>query len=120
MGRVDVAMLGFHIDFNLGVIGAQVALTTGLRLSGLHHGEAMTGMTTGAASPAAVQIDPSHTHIGPGVRTQHTILDLQNGAVACETTGKALKVAVHSIFQPWIDLPNDLNGIGVLTLCILF
>jgi hypothetical protein len=113
-------MFGFHIDLYLGMVGSQMALTAGLRLSRLHHGEAVPCVTTGAASSAAVQIDTSHTHIGPGVSTQDTVPDLQNGSVACETTGKALKVAVHSLFQPWIDLPDDLKGIGVLTLGILF
>ena len=69
-GRVDVAVLGFHVDFDLGMIRTQMALTAGFGLSGFHDGKPMTGMATGAAAQAAVQIDPAHADVGPGHRVQ--------------------------------------------------
>ena len=68
MGRVNVAMLGFHIDLYLGVIWAEMALATGLRLACFHDGELVTSMTTRATSFAAVKINTPHTYIGPSFR----------------------------------------------------
>ena len=60
-------MLGFHVDFNLGMVRPQMTLAAGFRLSGFHKGEPVTGMAAGAAAQAAVQIHAAYTDIGPGV-----------------------------------------------------
>ena len=37
MGGVNVSVLGLHVNFNLGMIWAQMALSAGFRLAGFHH-----------------------------------------------------------------------------------
>src|SRR6056297_1541824 len=65
---IDIPVLGFHIDLNLGMIRSQMTLSAGLRFSGFHDREPVSGMAAGATAQATVQIDPAYAHIGPGLR----------------------------------------------------
>jgi hypothetical protein len=77
-------------------------------------------MTTGATPQAAVEIDPPYAYVGPGHWIQATVLGfLEDSAVAVETAGGPLEVTVHPKFEPGIDLPDDLVGIGMLAPGIL-
>ena len=113
-------MLGFHIDLDLRMIRSQVTLSTGFRFSGLHNRETVASMATGAASQTTVKINPSHTNIGPGLGIQAAIFGLlENRPVAVETACGPLEITVHPQFEPGIDLPDDLVGVGMLAPSIL-
>ena len=73
-GRVDVAVFGFHVDFDLRMVRPQVALAAGFGLAGFHDGKAVPGVATGATALAAVQVDAAHAHVGPGVRVRLAVL----------------------------------------------
>ena len=120
VGLGDGAVLGLGVDFDLRVVRAQVALAAGLGLAGLGHGEAVSGVAGRAAAQGAVHIHATHTHVGPGGGVELAVLVLlEDGAVAVVAAGGALPVAVHALVEPGVELPHDLDGVGVLALRIL-
>jgi hypothetical protein len=119
-GRVNVAVFGFHIDFNLGMIWAEVALTAGLRLSGLHDRKTMTGVAAGATPLATIQVHAADADIRPRFRVQLTVFDSQYRPMACVAARGTLKIAVHAVVEPGVNPPNNLHGIGVFALTVFF
>lgn len=55
-GIIDIPMLGFGENLDLGMIRTEVALSAGLGFSGFHHGKTMSCVTTGVAAFTAVQV----------------------------------------------------------------
>ena len=80
----------------------------------------MPGVAAAAAAEAAVWIFPAHPDIGPHTRQRFTIGDLHHGAVTGITSGRALDGVVHAVIEPAIDLPHDLQGMGVFAPFVLF
>ena len=60
------AVLGFLVDFGLGVVGAEVALAAVLRLPGASGREVVPAMAGGAGAERAVEVDAADAGIGPG------------------------------------------------------
>ena len=74
----------------------------------------MSGMTTRAASLAAVGIYPANTDVWPGIFIKFAIFDFHFCAVAMVTAGSPLDSIVQSVIEPWIDFPDNLTGVGML------
>ena len=79
----------------------------------------MPGMTTGAASLAAIGIYSADTYIGPCILVKFPILDLHLGAVAMIAAGCPLNFIVQSVIEPGVDFPLNLTCVGVLAPGIL-
>jgi len=62
---VDMAMLGVVVDFNIGMVWAKVARSTGLGLARLRNAECVAAMARGAATRRAIWIYISHAVVGP-------------------------------------------------------
>ena len=80
----------------------------------------MAGMATGAGSTTSIRVDSSNAHAGPCFRRQHAILKFNDCSVAMITTGCPFIITVHALVEPGIDLPDDLQGIGVFAETVLF
>ncbi len=79
-------MFGFLIDFNLRVIGPQVAFAAGLGLACLGYRKIMTHMTCRAASLGPVRIQASHAGVRPCGRIELAVrVNLYFGAMALPT-----------------------------------
>ena len=76
-------------------------------------------MTTRARTFASIHIYPAYTGIGPGFRSELAVFHLDNAAVTGKAARGSFEIAVHSLVEPWIDRPNDLDGIGVLAMTVL-
>ena len=70
VGLPQDAVLGFLIDFDLGMIGAEMAFSAGLRFARLGLGKAMPRMAGAAASPTVVRVDSTDPRIGPRRRVE--------------------------------------------------
>ncbi len=112
-GRVDVAVFAFHVNFDLRVIRAQMALPAGFGFAGFGYRKPVSRMATAAAAIGAVHVDAADAHIGPGIRIQLIPLHFYHGSVAVITSGDPFRVTVHAVVQPGINFPDNFGGIGM-------
>ena len=66
VGQVDMAVLAVLEDFNIRMVWPQVAGGTRIGFAGFDNAEFMAGVAGGAVAGAAIRIDITHPHIGPG------------------------------------------------------
>ena len=120
VGVIQRPVLGFLINFDLGMVGAQMALVAGFRHAGFRNRKAVTGVTGRAGALAAIGVDATDTGIGPGVGIDVTVfVDFNYRAVAVEAPGFAFIIGVHSLVQPGIEFPDNLDGVGMLGAAVL-
>mgnify|MGYP000532485693 CR=1 FL=1 len=120
VGMVDGAVLGLLVNLDLGMVRPKVAGIAGFGPPGLGDSEAMAAVAGGARTLAAVHVQPSHAHVGPGGGIQFAlVVDGQHGPVAVVAAGFALVVRVHALVQPGVQLPHNLDGIGMLAFAVL-
>ena len=76
-------MLGFIVDLDLRMIGANMTLATGIRCAGLCLGEAMTCMTRSAGTLGTIRVLAADARIWPGAWRRLAVLaDFNLDAVA--------------------------------------
>ncbi len=120
VGMVNGTVFGLLIDFDLGMIRVQVTLVAGFGHTGFGHRKPMARVARCAGAFAAVQVEPSDAGIGPGVGIDFTFfIDLDHRTVTVKAAGLALIIGVHSLVQPGIQLPHDLDGVGMFAFAVL-
>ncbi len=119
-GMVQGSVLGFFIDFDLGMIRTQMTLVAGFGHAGFGDRKPVAGVAGGARSLAAVQVQTSHADIRPGFRIDIAlIIDFDHCPVTAVAAGFALVIGIHALVQPGIDLPHDLDGVGMFGTAVL-
>ena len=119
LGVIDRAVLGLVVDFHLRVVGAEVALAAGLGLAGFGDGEAVPRVAARTAPEAAVGVLAADADIGPGVRVEDALVDLDGRAVAVVAAGHPLDGVVGAFVHPQVDFPDDRQRVGVLAFGVL-
>jgi hypothetical protein len=113
------SVLGLFVYFDLRMIRAKMALPARLGLSRFREGKFVPGMAARTASPAAVRIYSADTYVRPRIGTECSIFYFHDAAVAVVAARLPLDAVIHAVIQPWIYLPNQLEGIGMFAPSIL-
>ena len=119
LGAVDDAVLGFVVDLDLGMVGTDVAFTTGVRGTSLFAGEAVTAVASGAGALGAVGIQPANTRIGPATRQGTPFVlafgdEFQLAAMALTTASVDCGGSAHHFAHEVIQGGKDVTGLGVM------
>jgi hypothetical protein len=113
-------MFRFSIDLDLGMVGTEMTLATGLRFPCFSHGKSVTRVTAGTTPQAAIRIDPANSDIGP--RTLHGMPGniCNRTAVTGIASRRSFDTIIHAVKEPFIDGVDDFQCMGVLASGILF